>query len=319
MPARTAPANGLPVESLHRAPDRDGAVSIDATIAGWRYLSFQTRTLAAVERLTLPAGGRETAVVVLGGGGIQVTPEGSPALVLDGRQSVWDGLPWAAYLPAGTAATITATPIVDHGSVDVAIASAPSSGRVGVSAAPLLIRPGDCTVEVRGAGNASRQITHILPPDFPADRIMVSETYTPGGNWSSWPPHKHDEDAMPQEAVLEETYSYRFRRPGEDWAIQRVYRREGTPLHESSGPRDGMWVVRHGDTVIVSDGYHPFATPQGVDAYYINALAGDRRTMACSFDPDFDWIREEWPLMAVDPRVPMIDHAAETGIRRPAR
>jgi 5-deoxy-glucuronate isomerase len=307
--AHTAPSNRLSTDSLHREPDNHGSLSVDPTLAGWRYLSFRTLRLAAGETFDLPADGQETAVVVLGGGGVHVAPEGSVGFPLDGRRSVWDGLPWATYLPGGTAARITGSPLDHHGSVDIAVAQAPSSGRAGVPGTPILIRPADCAIEVRGAGNATRQITHIVPPDFPADRLLLVEVYTPSGNWSSWPPHKHDEDAMPGEAVLEEVYSYRFRRPDQDWAIQRVYRREGTPLYASSGPRDGLWAVRHGETVIVPDGYHPFVTAHGADAYYLNALAGDRRTMACSFDPDLDFVRESWPSMAVDPRVPLVDRA----------
>ena len=162
---------------------------------------------------------------------------------------------------------------------------APRSTRDGVADEPILILPGDVVVETRGAGNATRQINHIIAPSFPADRLEVVEVLTPSGNWSSWPPHKHDVDDMPDEAVLEEIYHYRFRRP-EAWAIQRVYRPDRS--------RDALWEVRDGDVVLVTDGYHPFTATHGDDAYYLNALAGDRRTMACSFDPDLDWVRATW-------------------------
>ena len=159
-------------------------------------------------------------------------------------------------------------------------------------------RPGDSDhpptwtsrTEIRGAGNATRQINHIIAPDFPADRLLVVEVLTPAGNWSSWPPHKHDVDDMPDEAVLEEIYHYRFRRP-EAWAIQRIYRATGSPL---GAPRDALWAVRDGEVVVVTDGYHPFAATDADDAYYLNALAGDRRTMACSFDPELDEVRSRW-------------------------
>jgi 5-deoxy-glucuronate isomerase len=105
---------------------------------------------------------------------------------------------------------------------------------------------------------------------------------------------------MPNEAVLEEVYYYRFPRP-EAWGIQRVYRADRS--------RDGFWEVRSGDVVIVTDGYHPFTAGHGDDAYYLNALAGDRRTMACSFDPDLDWVRETWSSMEPDPRVPLTEVA----------
>jgi 5-deoxy-glucuronate isomerase len=152
-------------------------------------------------------------------------------------------------------------------------------------------------VEVRGAGNATRQINHIIAPDFPADRLLVVEVYTPSGNWSSWPPHKHDVDDMPNEAVLEEIYYYQFGRPAA-WGIQRLYRGDRS--------RDALWSVRHGELVLVTDGYHPFVASHGDHAYYLNVLAGDRRTMACSFDPDLDWVRAAWAEMEPDPRVPLV-------------
>ena len=116
----------------------------------------------------------------------------------------------------------------------VAVAEAPGSGRDGVASAPVLIRPDDVEVEIRGAGNATRRIHHIIKPEFPADRLEVVEVYTPAGNWSSWPPHKHDVDDMPNEAVLEEIYYYQQRRP-EGWAIQRLYRRERRPARRGVG------------------------------------------------------------------------------------
>lgn len=125
--------------------------------------------------------------------------------------------------------------------------------------------------------------------------------------------------AAPWLAVLEEIYSYRFRRPDDDWAIHRLYRRPGTALDASSGPRDALWAVRHGQTVIVTDGYHPFVTAHGIDAYYLNALAGDRRTMACSFDPDLDFVRGSWAAMAPDPRVPALLNCRQAPDSRPPR
>jgi 5-deoxy-glucuronate isomerase len=151
-------------------------------------------------------------------------------------------------------------------------------------------------VEIRGAGNATRQINHIIAPEFPADRLEVVEVLTPSGNWSSWPPHKHDVDAMPGEAVLEEIYYYRFERP-EAWGLQRLYRADRS--------RDAVWEVRTGELVLVTDGYHPFVAGHGDHAYYLNALAGDRRTMACSFDPQLDWVRDTWKSMQPDPRLPL--------------
>ena len=216
---------------------------------------------------------------------------------LDGRDSPFDGLPRAWYVPAGSGALVAGVARYDWDVTLVAIAEAPTSGRADVAKDPVRITPADIRVEVRGAGNATRQINQIIAPDFPADRLEVVEVLTPSGNWSSWPPHKHDVDEMPDEAVLEEIYLYRFRRP-EAWALQRLYRRDRS--------RDALWEVHDGEVVLVTDGYHPFAAAHGDDAYYLNALAGDRRTMACSFDPDFDHVRASWASMAPDPRVPLV-------------
>jgi 5-deoxy-glucuronate isomerase len=252
-------------------------------VAGWRYLSFAVHTLTAP--MEVGGEGIETAVVGLAGGAFEVG-----ALSLPGRASVWEGLPSAAYLPPGVAALVA--PIGEF--VTVAVANAPASGRA-TAGAPVRIGPEEVAVEVRGAANATRQITHIITPDFPADRLEVVEVYTPSGNWSSWPPHKHDTDDMPREAVLEEVYSYRFRRP-EAWGVQRLY----------GGSVEGLWAVREGETVIVRDGYHPFVATHGDDAYYLNALAGDVRTMACSYDPSLDAVRQEWAFLEPDPRVPLV-------------
>ena len=260
-------------------------VAVTPERAGWRYLSFAAHELLAP--MTVGGEGIETAIVILGGGGARVGD-----LELPGRASVWEGLPSAAYLPPGAISMVT--PLGQ--SVTVAVTNAPASGR-DTARSPVRIGPEDIRVEVRGAGNATRQINHIITPEFPADRLEVVEVYTPSGNWSSWPPHKHDTDDMPNEAILEEVYSYAFRRP-EAWGIQRLYRADGS--------RDLLWAVRDGETVIVTDGYHPFVATHGEDAYYLNALAGDVRTMACSFDPALDRVRDAWTSMEPDPRVPLV-------------
>ena len=165
--------------------------------------------------------------------------------------------------------------------------------------APRLIRPQDCGLEVRGGGNATRQIIDILPPAAEGDRLLVCEVLTPAGNWSSYPPHKHDRHAPPIEADLEETYYYRF--SGEDgYGIQRLY--------TSDGRSDQTIPVTGGDLILVRDGYHPFVASPGFDAYYLNTLAGSVRSMAATDDPRYAHLRASWP--PPDPRVPMIDRPA---------
>jgi 5-deoxy-glucuronate isomerase len=290
--AAAAPPNDLAPDQLRLRPDSDGGTSVDPTRAGWRYLSFSSGRMGPGGELRIGGAMQESAIVILAGSA-DVSLEDGTRLELPGRPSVWDGLPWAAYLPPGVSGRFRA----GEAGVRFALASAPSSSAGGKRQEATVIGPADVLVEVRGAGNATRQINHIIAPNFPAERLEVVEVYTPSGNWSSWPPHKHDTDDMPGEAVLEEVYHYAFRRP-EAWGIQRLYRRDGS--------RDAIWAVSDGDLVLVPDGYHPFVATQADDAYYLNALAGDRRTMACSFDPDLDWVRSAWADMAPDPRVPLV-------------
>ena len=130
--------------------------------------------------------------------------------------------------------TVTGRPRGAATTTTIAIAEAPTRPEVSAALKPVLIRPEDIRVEVRGAGRSTRQINHVIAPDFPADRLLVVEVLTPAGSWSSWPPHKHDVDDMPREAVLEEIYLYGFRRP-EAWAFQRVYRPSGQPARRRAG------------------------------------------------------------------------------------
>ncbi len=292
-PTKLAP---LPADRLRVERQPDGTVATDPKRSGWRYLSFRTAHLAAGDTLDLHEPERETAVVTISGGGVDISVDGAPDLHLAGRSSVFEGLPWSAYLPAGRDARMTARALGDD-PVVIALAHAPLSGRSGVATDPILVDPDSVGVEIRGAGNATRQVNNIMMPDFPADRLLVCEVFTPNGNWSGWPPHKHDVDDMPREAVLEETYYYQMSRP-EGWAIQRIYHRDGS--------RDVFVPVRHGDLVVVDQGYHPFASTQGYDAYYLNVLTGDRRTMANTDDPDLAWVRTLWPSMAPDPRLPLV-------------
>jgi 5-deoxy-glucuronate isomerase len=293
----SAPANRLSVEELRLRPDDAGRVSVDPMRAGWRYLSFDLVPVGPEPTRIAVAPAHEVAIVVIAGRDVRVADGSDPVATLPGREGPFDGLPWAVWLPEASELQLRAAA---PGSV--AVARAPRSGRDGPATGPIVVSPADVDVEVRGAGNATRQINHIIPPAFPADRLLLVEVVTPSGNWSSWPPHKHDVDDMPTEAVLEEVYAYRFRRP-EAWGIQRLYR----PRASVAGPpRDGVWAVRDGEVVLVTDGYHPFVATQGDDAWYLNALAGDRRTMACSFDPALDHVRREWAAMTPDPRVPLV-------------
>jgi len=248
--------------------------------AGWRYLSFGVRAGAFASETD----DFEIALVPLSGR-CRVEAEGE-SWELGGREGVFAGMPWALYLPRDTVYNVEADG-------EVAICGARCERR----REPVLVRPKDVEVEVRGAGNATRQINHIVKPEFPAERLLVVEVFTPSGNWSSYPPHKHDEDRPPGEVVLEETYYFRTPAP-EAFAVQRLY-----------SPRHGLDItetVRDGDLVLVPHGYHTTAAAHGYDLYYLNALAGDTRSMASADDPALHWIRGAWADLDPDPRVPLV-------------
>jgi 5-deoxy-glucuronate isomerase len=300
--ASRALPNDLAPDQLRLRPSAGAGVSVTPERAGWRYLSFSVHEVATGGLSLRAEPGHETCVVVLAGHEATLRDDDGGRWSLPGREGVFADRPSALWLPDGRPLEVSIGRAPEVGPAVVVVARAPRTGRDGVSTEPIPILPGDVVVETRGAGNATRQIHHIVAPAFPADRLELVEVFTPSGNWSSWPPHKHDVDAMPGEAVLEEIYHYRFRRP-EAWAVQRLYRADRS--------RDAFFEVRDGDVVLVTDGYHPFAAAHGDDAYYLNALAGDRRTMACSFDPDLDWVRDTWASLPADPRVPLVPPAAE--------
>jgi 5-deoxy-glucuronate isomerase len=157
------------------------------------------------------------------------------------------------------------------------------------------VAPEEVTVEIRGGGNATRQINHMIRPSFAAHRLLVCEVYTPSGNWSSYPPHKHDVHDPPGEVDLEEIYYYRIDRP-EGYAIQRVY--------TSDRRLDVTLTVRDGQLVLIPEGYHPVVAAHGYNVYYLNALAGSARSMSASDDPESAWVRSTWTSQ--DPRVPLV-------------
>ena len=258
--------------------DRDAGELIHVTPerAGWDYTSLHVRRLPDGETWRHATGPDEVALVPLGGR-CRVEAAGQQWR-LGERANVFAGQPWALYLPCRTSYRVTA-----DGPLELAVCGARADERHD----PVLIRPEDVAVEIRGAGNAARQINHIVTPTFAAQRLLVVEVFTPSGNWSSYPPHKHDVSDLPREADLEEIYYYRID-PTNGFAFQR--------LHSGDGRIDESWVVRDGDLLLVPEGYHTFVVAHGYNGYYLNVLAGNEvvRTMQPSDDPDHGWVRGTW-------------------------
>jgi 5-deoxy-glucuronate isomerase len=163
-----------------------------------------------------------------------------------------------------------------------------------------LIRPEEITEELRGEGNAQRLIRHVLEADRPAEHLFLVEAITPSGNWSSYPPHKHDTDDPPRETYLEETYYHRIN-PHQGFGFQRVYTRDGE--------LDEAVVIEDGTLVMVAKGYHPVVVAPGYDLYYLNVMAGPLREWRFNNDPDHAWVAESWQPYAAP--------AADDGLSRP--
>ena len=252
---------------------------------GFEHLSFQIRKLAQGETYSSETAGNELALVVLGGC-CSVESSRGEWKAFGGRANVFEGLPYALYLPISTRFKITA---------DTDCELALCFCRAQEFHPARLVTPDEVEIEIRGGGNATRQIHHILKPEFPAQSIMVVEVFTPSGNWSSYPPHKHDVHQPPGEVDLEEIYYYRIDRP-EGYAVQKVY--------TSDRRLDETLTVRDGELVLIPEGYHPVAAAHGYNVYYLNALAGSARSMAASDDPDYAWVRQSWKEK--DPRLPLI-------------
>lgn len=261
-------AAGLLLRSPVR-PASDGClVRITPQSAGWRYVGLEVYRLVGGARLEQPTGQQEVCVVVLSGR-LDARFGSFEWVGIGRRESVFDGIaPYAIYAPPGDVLSLQAATAV----TEVALGWAPAArGEV-----PRLITPEDCHVSVRGEGASERTIHDILMEDRSAESLLITEVLTPGGHWSSYPPHKHDTHDLPRETYLEETYYHRVRRPG-GFAIQLVY----------TGDRslDASLRVEDGDTVLVPRGYHPVSAAPGFDLYYLNVMAGPVRQWRVTIDP----------------------------------
>lgn len=251
-----------------RAPGAEGAVHhITPESAGWTYVGFETYRLPVGARLSRRQQGREACLVLLSGHA-HVAAGGLAFGTIRGRASPFEGSPWSVYVPAGAEWTVVA-----DNDCELAVCTAPAEGRLPAR----LIPPEAVGAETRGTGTNTRHVRNILPVTAEAESLLVVEVITPGGHWSSYPPHKHDENDPPRETALEETYYHRLARPG-GFAVQRVYT-DDRSLDETIAVGDG-------DVVLVPRGYHPVGAPHGFDLYYLNVMAGPVRDWKFTMAPE---------------------------------
>ena len=255
-----------------RDRDTDGRVlAVTPESAGWAHVGFEVFRLAPGETLNRETGDREVCVVLLAGRA-SVQAAGEDFGVIGERTGPFDGKPWSVYVPARAEFSATA-----EGDLEIGLCSAPGTGKYPAR----LIGPDQVGFEERGQGTNRRLIYNILPETEPAESLLVVEVITPGGNWSSYPPHKHDRAAPGEETALEETYYHRLN-PEQGFAFQRVYTDDRSI--------DETMTVENGDCVMVPRGYHPVGAPHGYDLYYLNVMAGPQREWRFKNDPDHDWI-----------------------------
>ncbi|HWC21905.1 MAG TPA: 5-deoxy-glucuronate isomerase [Flexivirga sp.] len=280
------------------ATDNEYDVAIRPDGDRWRHTGLLVAELAAGESRTVDTGSDEYIVLPLSGGGSVEVTAGNDAGTLTGRASVFAGAADCAYVPRNTTLTVRAT-----GTVRVALCFAPATADVPFS----VVRAADVPVELRGAGQCSRQVQNFGTPDaLQASSIIACEVITPAGNWSSYPPHKHDEHRPGVESELEEIYYFELEPvPGapEGADAMGYCCISGTDAR----PIDVRAQVRSGDVVLVPHGWHgPAMAPPGYHLYYLNVMAGpgaERVWLICD-DPAHGWVRHTWENEPLDPRLP---------------
>ncbi|MEM9142260.1 MAG: 5-deoxy-glucuronate isomerase, partial [Bacteroidota bacterium] len=236
----------------------------------------------------------EMAIVLLSGN-FRVESDKGTWETLNGRTDVFKGIGHTLYLPRHTGFKLISQSV----NLDIAYGWCKATADFPAK----FVTPGDTPVVIFGGDNATRQFNDLIPPGFGCNSLVVREVYTPSGNWSSFPAHKHDErilaeDGTVLEPVQEETYFYKFQKP-EAYAIQQVYTKDRS-LDEIVRPR-------HNDVVMIPKGFHPVVAEHGFHCYYLNFLAGTDQCLANTTDPDHEWIYGSWS--SKDPRLPLVTAA----------
>ena len=246
-------------------------LDITPETACWKYISFKVARLSPNETIKANTSSEEVVIVPLVGRGKLLFNGNTHELV---RRDLFRDLAEIAYLPPRTDYKLEA---IER--FEVAIGGAPAEGKL----PPRIIKRNEIPTAVRGGANAARGVSTLADSDELTERLVVYEIHTPSGNWSSFPPHRHD--TRDNSSYHEETYYYRFL-PENGFAIQRIYTRD-TDL-------DLAIPVQHGDVVLIHEGYHPVVKAPGTNAYYLNFLAGDVRKITAINDPFYDWVGKNW-------------------------
>ncbi|MGB5500409.1 MAG: 5-deoxy-glucuronate isomerase [Maribacter sp.] len=262
--------------------------------ANWKYLNFEAREMALNETWEWDTQENELVIVLLSGN-FKVESDKGNWETFNGRKDVFSGVAHTLYLSRKTKFTLTAT----SDTLDIAYGWCKSDADF----AAKFVTPENTPVVIFGGDNATRQFNDLVPPGFGCHSIVVREVYTPSGNWSSFPAHKHDERILDKEGnvlepIQEETYFYKFQKP-EAYAIQQVYTKDRS-LDEIVRPR-------HNDVVMIPKGFHPVVAEHGFHCYYLNFLAGTDQCLANTTDPDHEWIYDSWT--SKDNRLPLVTAA----------
>ena len=265
--------------------------SITPESANWEYLSFEARTMSDSEVWEHDTKEHEMVIVLLSGN-FKVESDKGTWETQNGRTDVFKGVAHTLYLPRDTKFKLTSK----DPNLDIAYGWCKSEEDFPAK----FVTPEDTPIVIFGGDNATRQFNDLVPPGFGCHSIVVREVYTPSGNWSSFPAHKHDErildaDGNVLEPIQEETYFYKFQNSA-GYAIQQVYTKDRS-LDEIVRPR-------HNDVVMIPKGFHPVVAEHGFHCYYLNFLAGTDQCLANTTDPDHEWIYNSWT--SKDQRLPLV-------------
>lgn len=259
--------------------------------ANWEYLNFEARNMAEGEVWEHDTNNNEMVIVLLSGN-FKVKSNKGNWETNNGRKDVFSGVAHTLFLSRNTKFTLEAT----SESLDIAYGWCNTEEDFPAK----FVTPEETPVVIFGGDNATRQFNDLVPPGFGCSKMVCREVYTPSGNWSSFPAHKHDERILDEqgnvlEPMQEETYFYKFQKQGA-YAIQQVYTKDRS--------LDEIVRARHNDVVLIPRGFHPVVAEHGFHCYYLNFLTGTDQCLANTTDPDHEWIYDSWSTQ--DKRLPLV-------------